>query len=290
MTEVPGRVLLAVQDLSLSYGELCVLERASFTVQDKGCGVLGIRGPNGAGKSTLLRAMLGLLKPSGGTVQFLGLTPGSRDFRRALSRVGYVPQLQARGGMAFSVEEVVGLGLYQGPGFRLGRGFPDRGGPGELSTDPGSHGHSDPVRTGTENRDTAWLSNEHKDTGWRSTVSGNVRRHGLSRSDRRTAVSLAMEKTGVAHLARRPVRELSGGQFQRVSLARALVKNPDILCLDEPGSHLDAEGRSDIVNLVARVAEEGRMSVIVVSHDPEILGLCDDFIHVESGRAVHVPA
>jgi ABC-type Mn2+/Zn2+ transport system ATPase subunit len=234
MTETSASLLLEAHELRLSYGELCVLDGANFQVPEQGCGVLGIRGPNGAGKSTLLKAMLGLLRPTGGKLRFLGQEPGAKGFRALLSRVGYVPQVQVRGSMTFSVEEVVELGLYRG-------------------------------------------------------CSLFKKRKEMNKNERRAAVSLAMEHAGVAHLARRPVRELSGGQFQRVSLARALVKNPGVLCMDEPGAHLDAEGRADIVDLVARVARERERILIVVSHDPQILGLCDRFIHVESRKAIHVP-
>ena len=87
---------------------------------------------------------------------------------------------------------------------------------------------------------------------------------GYSRSDREAARQ-AMVETEVDHLAGRRLNTLSGGQLQRVLVARALVGQPDLLLLDEPTSNIDTRVESEIFDLLKRLNE--RMTIIVVSHD-----------------------
>lgn len=114
---------------------------------------------------------------------------------------------------------------------------------------------------------------------------GRLGLFGCRTSADRAAVAAAMERAGVAELAGRAMQELSGGQYQRVAVARALAGDPELLMLDEPGSHLDAEGRRGIVDLVSGLAGEARASLLLVSHDPELLALCDSFIDFRDGIA-----
>lgn len=108
---------------------------------------------------------------------------------------------------------------------------------------------------------------------------------GRSRPADHEAIRLAMWRAGVEHSAARAVQELSGGQFQRVAIARAMAAEPELYMMDEPGSHLDAQGRAGIVQLLASLAREGNASMLLVSHDPELLALCDTFIDFDQGRA-----
>jgi iron complex transport system ATP-binding protein len=85
------------------------------------------------------------------------------------------------------------------------------------------------------------------------------------RSDRQL-VEQEMEQWGLTPLQYRSVSTLSGGEFQRARLARALVQNPAVLLLDEPGNHLDIAGRMEILNRLQKEAGGGR-TVIAVLHD-----------------------
>jgi sulfonate transport system ATP-binding protein len=85
---------------------------------------------------------------------------------------------------------------------------------------------------------------------------------------------------------------LSGGEAQRVSLARALVRSPDLLLLDEPFASLDALTRLAMHRLVGQLWERHRPAVLLVTHDvDEALGLADRVLVLEAGRIVaeHVP-
>lgn len=82
----------------------------------------------------------------------------------------------------------------------------------------------------------------------------------------REAVDEALETTGVADLASRPIHQLSGGQRQRVWIAMALAQQTDIMLLDEPTTHLDLAHQLSVLELVARLQREGR-TIVVVLHE-----------------------
>jgi zinc transport system ATP-binding protein len=86
----------------------------------------------------------------------------------------------------------------------------------------------------------------------------------VSQADRK-AVRLALEEVEAEDIARRQIGSLSGGQLQRVLLARSLVSNPRILILDEPTANIDQRLESEIFDLLKRLNE--RMTILVVSHD-----------------------
>lgn len=87
---------------------------------------------------------------------------------------------------------------------------------------------------------------------------------GYSRRDREVAAEV-MERTSVLELRRRRLGELSGGQLQRVLIARALASRPRVLILDEPTSHMDLRVEEDVFDLLKEL--NVRMTIVVVSHD-----------------------
>jgi len=88
----------------------------------------------------------------------------------------------------------------------------------------------------------------------------------------------AMERTQTLELAERRVGELSGGEQQRVLLARALAQDTPVLLLDEPTTHLDLEHQSRILNLIRKLASETRRAILMVIHDLNLAGLYADRI------------
>jgi len=89
-------------------------------------------------------------------------------------------------------------------------------------------------------------------------------------------VGLALERTHTAQLAERRVSDLSGGEQQRVLLARALAQDAPILLLDEPTTHLDLQHQSNLLNLVRQLCQENNLTVLMVLHDLNLAGLYAD--------------
>ncbi|MEQ8602827.1 MAG: ATP-binding cassette domain-containing protein [Marivibrio sp.] len=81
----------------------------------------------------------------------------------------------------------------------------------------------------------------------------------------------ALTRTGVAHLAAAEVQTLSGGEFQRVLLARAIARKPDLLVLDEPVQGVDFTGELALYDLIAGVAQELNCGVLLISHDLHVV-------------------
>lgn len=81
------------------------------------------------------------------------------------------------------------------------------------------------------------------------------------------AVARALEQTGTTHLAERAADRLSGGERQKVLLARALAQEPRVLLLDEPTAHLDIQHQVEVMDLLGRLAAERGLTVLAVFHD-----------------------
>lgn len=187
-------MLLRVSDITLCLGDRTILERISF---DVGPGeILTVIGPNGAGKTTLLRVVLGLLKPSAGTV-----------WSRAGLRFGYMPQrLQIDPTFPLTVRRFLGLTTPQGD------------------------------------------SDLHQ----------------------------ALAEAGAHRLADAPLAGLSGGELQRVLLARALLRRPDLLVLDEPAQGLDVHGQAELFRLMAGIRDRYGCAILLVSHDLHLVMAATD--------------
>jgi putative ABC transport system ATP-binding protein len=98
----------------------------------------------------------------------------------------------------------------------------------------------------------------------------------------------SLQRLGVGDLAERLVTELSGGQLQRVAVARALAVDPDVLLADEPTSELDEHNRDMVVGELRLHADRGAV-VVLATHDPEVAALCDDEVHLVDGRVAGPP-
>lgn len=99
----------------------------------------------------------------------------------------------------------------------------------------------------------------------------------------------AMAETDVLSLADRPVSELSGGELQRVMIARALAQDPAILLLDEPTAFLDINHQLDVCSLISRLRHERQLTVVLVSHDLNIASqYCDRVLMLKAGRLSHI--
>ena len=92
-------------------------------------------------------------------------------------------------------------------------------------------------------------------------------------------LSVLLEKVQIPHLSDQLFGSLSTGQQQRVKLAAALVREPEILMLDEPGSNLDEKGHALVSEIVKEAAETGTL-VFLASNDPNEIAMCDTVLNV----------
>ncbi len=110
--------------------------------------------------------------------------------------------------------------------------------------------------------------------------------HGLDNAEARIGKALSDVGLPASFRFRYP-HQLSGGQRQRVAIARALVLEPSILLLDEPTSALDVSIQAEVLNLLAALRHERKLTYILVSHDLSVVGhMCERLLVMQFGRAV----
>lgn len=99
----------------------------------------------------------------------------------------------------------------------------------------------------------------------------------------------ALDFTGVAHLARRKITRLSGGEFQRVMIARAICQQPEIMVLDEPTAALDLAHQIRIMDLMQKLRYDKGVTIIMVSHDINLSAMyADRLLLLKEGEAVRL--
>jgi zinc/manganese transport system ATP-binding protein len=218
--------ILRVDDVSVVLGGRQILENVSFTVRPGE--FTGLIGPNGAGKTTLLRVILGLQRPSAGSI-----TIGGQPRLPRVQPVGYVPQkVLLDPDLPLRAKDLVALGL---DGNRFG------------------------LR--------------------------------LRSAQRGQAVREMLHAVDAERFADARVGTLSGGEQQRVLIAHALISRPRLLLLDEPLANLDLRSGQEIVRLLARIAREQQIAILLSAHEMNpLLPVMDRVVYVAGGRAASGPA
>ena len=97
-------------------------------------------------------------------------------------------------------------------------------------------------------------------------------------------IKYSLNLTGVEHLMSRNVRELSGGEFQRVLLARAIAKKPELLVLDEPVQGVDFNGEIDLYNIIKNISANLNCGILLVSHDLHFVMSATDHVVCLNGH------
>ena len=94
----------------------------------------------------------------------------------------------------------------------------------------------------------------------------------------------ALNLTGVEHLKNNNLRELSGGEFQRILLARAIAKKPDLLVLDEPVQGVDFTGEVELYALIKKISETLQCGILLISHDLHVVMSATDYVVCLNGH------
>ena len=195
-------MLIETKGMILRLGGKVILRDVDFRIARGE--IVTIVGPNGSGKSTLVRAMVGALKPAGGSIK-----------RQAGLKIGYVPQtLRLETTMPMTVARFLGL-------------------PGRRAADDAAQ---------------------------------------------------ALAQVGLGDVGQMQITTLSGGQLQRVMLARALRGAPDILVLDEPTNGLDHPGTAAFYRLIEAVRQTTGAAVVMVSHDLHVVMAASDRVICLNGH------
>ncbi|WP_051931765.1 metal ABC transporter ATP-binding protein [Clostridium sp. KNHs214] len=197
--------IIEIEDLTVYYDSLCALDHINLNI--KRGDFIGILGPNGGGKSTLLKSILGLIKPSEGSIKIL-----KNSINKTSCSIGYVPQFS-----------------------KFDKKFP-------INV-------MDVVLSGALNRKKKFFLK-------------------YSSKDREETMKI-LKFLKIDEFKDRQIGMLSGGQLQRVLIARALISNPEILLMDEPTASLDASSKAQIYSLLKDLNKD--RTILIVSHDLEFI-------------------
>ena len=97
-------------------------------------------------------------------------------------------------------------------------------------------------------------------------------------------INIALNLTGVEHLKDKSLSNLSGGEFQRVLIARAISKQPELLVLDEPVQGVDFKGEIALYELIKKISEKMKCGILLISHDLHVVMSATDFVICLNGH------
>ncbi len=109
---------------------------------------------------------------------------------------------------------------------------------------------------------------------------------GVGQTERKRIALEKMDIVGVAHLRDHAPNQMSGGQQQRVAIARSLVNNPGLILADEPTGALDTKTSQDVMQLFARLNDEHGITILLVTHEPDVAAYAKRIVTFRDGRIV----
>ena len=112
----------------------------------------------------------------------------------------------------------------------------------------------------------------------------------LSKAERRKRSGIALKVVGLADRAKHYPRQLSGGQEQRVGIARAIVTDPTLLLCDEPTGDLDRKSGDEVLDLLQTLNREYGKTIVMVTHDPHAAERATQTLHLEKGTLMEAVA
>ncbi|WP_242142785.1 MULTISPECIES: ABC transporter ATP-binding protein [unclassified Bacillus cereus group] len=103
-----------------------------------------------------------------------------------------------------------------------------------------------------------------------------------SKKDKDEKINKILKQLGINSQIKKLPYQLSGGQNQRVSIARALINDPEVILADEPTGSLDKKTGQEVMNLLKNINEDGK-TIIIVTHDDNVANMCERIIKIEDG-------
>ena len=112
---------------------------------------------------------------------------------------------------------------------------------------------------------------------------------GMSKSEAKKCAMELLDFMGLADRAKHKPNELSGGEKQRVAVARALVNNPSVILADEPSGSLDSQNKAELHQLFFDLRDKMGQTFVIVTHDETLASITDRTIRMEDGRLAQEP-
>jgi putative ABC transport system ATP-binding protein len=109
---------------------------------------------------------------------------------------------------------------------------------------------------------------------------------GENRASAKAKSSAVLAKVGLSHKAAGFPHDLSGGEQQRIAIARAIVAEPSAILADEPTAALDGANGHAVMTILSAIAKEQKRAVLVVTHDTRLLGFAERIVHIEDGTLI----
>jgi len=112
----------------------------------------------------------------------------------------------------------------------------------------------------------------------------------IPESERRKRADKLLVMLGLGQRLKLKPTQLSGGEQQRVAVARALVNNPSLILADEPTGNLDSKSGEEVMKLLQQISRSNKVTIVIVTHNPETTRYCDRIIHIRDGKIekIHV--
>ncbi len=108
----------------------------------------------------------------------------------------------------------------------------------------------------------------------------------IPRYEREKKARKLLEQVGLGHRLNHRPNKMSGGEQQRVAMARALSNNPEVILADEPTGNLDSKTGIEVMKMLSELHEKESKTIVMVTHDSNIAGYAERIIHLKDGRAI----
>lgn len=107
---------------------------------------------------------------------------------------------------------------------------------------------------------------------------------GIDEPERNKRADALLVRLGLGHRLKLKPTQLSGGEQQRVAVARALINNPTLILADEPTGNLDTHSGDEVIKMLREISSSGKVTIVMVTHNPDTTKYCDKIIYIRDGK------